>query len=287
MPADEATLSSLRAAAEAGLARLRAGGSPASAAVAAVAVLEDDPLLNAGDGSVLNADGDVETDAAVVDGTANRFAAVAALRGIANPVRAAEALLTSGAGPVLLVGDGARRFARSAGLEERDLATAEQREFWRQARAQGADPSRSAFTGRPVAGTETVGAIVVAGGRLAAASSTGGMLLKLAGRVGDAAIHGAGIYADEDVAVLCSGHGEATIELNLGLRVAERTRRGTVGDAVRWGVGAAERRKGMRGGVVAYSRATDTVAAAMNASSFPVVTATPDGHVIVAPTTPS
>lgn len=283
MPADRATLATLRAAAVAGLARLRAGGSAASAAVAAVALLEDDPRLNAGRGSVLNADGDVETDASVVDGTADRFAAVAGLRGIANPVRAAEALLASGAGPVLLVGEGARRFALGAGLEERDLVTDEQRAFWQDVRDGRAGGARSTFTGRPLSASDTVGAIVVADGRLAAAGSTGGMLMKLPGRVGDAAVLGAGIYADEDAAVLCSGHGEATIELSLALRVALRTRDGTVADAVRWGIGTAERRKDMRGGIVAYTRASDTVAAVTNASSFPVVTATADGDAVVPP----
>lgn len=107
--------------------------------------------------------------------------------------------------------------------------------------------------------------------------------MKRPGRIGDSAVHGAGIYADSDVALLCSGQGEATMELNLAIRVATRSETGTVPDALRWGVEFGQKHKGMRGGIVGYDRASDTVAAATNASSFPVVTATPDGDAVVSP----
>lgn len=285
-PHEEAVIEALREAAMAALAELAAGGSSVAAAVAAVAVLEDATALNAGTGSVLNADGEVETDAGVVDGATRRFAGVAALSGIRNPVRAASALLESSAGPVLLVGDGARRFAVAAGLAEGDLVTEEQRQFWKEMANGETGSLRSAFTGRPIPLTETVGAIVWGGpgaSGVAAAASTGGVLMKLPGRVGDSAIHGAGIYADENVALLCSGQGESTIELNLALRVATRQRADTLVDAMRWGVEMGQRLKAMVGGMVGYDRATDTVAAATNAASFPVLTATAGNEAVLVP----
>jgi beta-aspartyl-peptidase (threonine type) len=285
-PMDDAVTEALREAADASLTELAAGASAVASAVAAVTVLEDAPVLNAGTGSVLNADGVAEADAGVVDGSAHRFAGVAALSGIRNPVQAASALLGSSAGPVLLVGEGARRFALAAGLGEADLATHEQREIWRNVMTGEGAAGRSAFTGRPVPFTETVGAIVATGGAdgaLAAAASTGGVLLKLPGRVGDSAIHGAGIYADEDVAFLCSGQGEATIELNLAVRVAARDGGRTMTDAVRWGVETGQRLKGMCGGIVGYDRRSDTVAVATNAASFPVMTATASSDPTVVP----
>lgn len=282
----DAVLAALRIAAARAVAALDAGQSPVSAAVAAVSVLEDTPDLNAGLGSVLNADGIAEADAGVVDGADGRFAAVAALTGIRNPVRAAAALLDARPGPVLLAGDGARRFALQAGLEEADLVTAEQERIWRHVKDNGTGSLRSVFTGRELSLSETVGAIVAtgsAGGSIAAAASTGGVLMKLPGRVGDSAIHGAGIYADSDVAMLCSGQGEATIELNLAVRVATRIGTGTLPEALRWGVKLGQEHRGMRGGIVGYDRTSDTVAAVTNASSFPVVTATPDGDAVVSP----
>lgn len=286
---DDAVNEALHKSAASALEELAAGASAVEAAVAAVAVLEDTPSLNAGTGSVLNADGQAEADAGVVDGIGRRFAAVAALSGIRNPVRAASALLESSAGPVLLVGEGARRFAIAAGLDESDLSTAEQRQIWEEvSNGAGAVP-RSAFTGRPVSMTETVGAIVSTGPSdrvprgLAAAASTGGVLLKLPGRVGDSAIHGAGIYADENVALLCSGQGEATIELNLAVRVASRGEPGGLAEAVRWGVEMGQRLKGMRGGIVGYEPSTDTVTAATNAASFPVLTVTADSEPVLVP----
>lgn len=282
----DAVVAALRDAAGSALEALDAGQPPVDAAVAAVTVLEDTPALNAGVGSVLNADGIVEADAGVVDGADGRFAAVAALSGIRNPVRAAAALLESRVGPVLLVGDGARRFALGAGLEEAELVTAEQRRIWRDVKDNGTGSRRSPFTGRELSLSETVGAIVASGsasGSVAAAASTGGVLMKLPGRVGDSAIHGAGIYADADVALLCSGQGEATIELNLGVRVAAHRQAGAFADALRWGVELGHRHKGMRGGIVGYDRPSDTVAAVTNASSFPILSATAEGDTLVSP----
>lgn len=248
----------------------------------AVRALEEDPLFNAGFGSVLNEDGEVETDAAVVDGTNGRFAGVAALSEIRNPVSVAAALLRSSSGPVLLVGSGARRFAEILGAEAHDLRTDEQVSSWRDAR-QGRGRLVSPFTGRGAAASDTVGAIAIDDrGRIAAASSTGGVQMKMPGRVGDAAILGAGIYADAERAVLCSGLGEAAIELNLALRAAMRCEAlGDADDAVGWAVARLRERHAI-GGVVLYDRATDRVAVGHNASSFPVLEASESGTRMVA-----
>ncbi len=276
----DATLDALRRAASRGLAALEQSSSATVAAAEAVTVLEDEPSLNAGVGSVMNEDGDVEADAAVVDGTTQRFAAVAAISGFRNPVRAANALLEQSDGPVILTGDGARRHALRAGLEEADLRTPEQRRIWEQVTRHGLDAGRSLYTGRPVSLTETVGAIVVDGTAIAAAASTGGLLMKRVGRVGDCAVFGSGIYADGSTAVLCSGNGEATIELHLALRTALRLSQPD-GDAVTWAVDYAAERKALRGGVVAYDARRDRVTAAHNATSFPILSATPDEGTIV------
>lgn len=285
--ANDDVLTALRKAARTALDALREGQSPVSAAVEAVTVLEDDPLFNAGTGSVLNADGIAEADAGVVDGAESRFAGVAALSGIKNPVQAAAVLLNADVEPVLLVGEGARRFACEAGLEEAALITPEQRRTWSRIKENdGLGSARSVFTGKELPANETVGAIIgpgPTGGSIAAAASTGGVLMKLPGRVGDSAIFGAGIYADSEVAFLCSGQGEATIELNLAVRLAMSSVTTTLVGVVRSGMELGHRRKGMCGGIVGYNRRSHKVAAATNALSFPVVTATAQGENVVAP----
>ena len=211
-------LQALEEAAEVGHDVVFKGGDAVSAVEAAIRLLEDKPLFNAGLGSVLNQEGEVETDASIVDGSTGRFAGVAALTTAAHPISVAVDLLRRAPGPVLLAGEGARRFAAKTGAEERDLRTPEQVRVWERARA-GLLESASLFTGRLPATSDTVGAIVVdQQARVAAGSSTGGILLKMPGRVGDAAILGAGIYADGSHAALCSGSGEAAIELSLAHR---------------------------------------------------------------------
>jgi beta-aspartyl-peptidase (threonine type) len=188
----------LEASLTAGARVLESGGSALDAVVAAVLVLEDCPVFNAGRGSVLNAAGDVETDAAVMDGGQRTAGAVAALRGFAHPVAVARAVLRDGR-HVLLAGEGAAAFARSVGIPEVDpdaLATDFRRRQLERARA------------GDVGGT--VGAVARdVRGRLAAATSTGGMTAKRPGRVSDSAIVGAGTWADDTTcAISATGHGE-------------------------------------------------------------------------------
>lgn len=190
----------LRLALEAGWRALEAGGSALDAVTVAVAALEDDPLFNAGLGSCLTAAGTVEMDASIMDGHRRRAGSVAAVTTICNPVRLARAILDDGR-HVLLVGSGAESFARACGMATappEHFVVSRQRQRWK---------SRHDREGG------TVGAVALdTDGHLAAATSTGGLMGKLPGRVGDSAIIGAGTYADDRAgAASATGDGEAII----------------------------------------------------------------------------
>lgn len=187
------------AAASAGAEILRRGGSAVEAARVAVCILEDDPVFNAGRGSVANADGVIEMDAGIMNGATLDIGAVAAVRRIHNPIDAAAAMLD--APPILLVGSGAEAFAHRAGIAvaDRDLL------------ALGSD----------VGGLDTVGCVARdLAGHIAAATSTGGLGGTLPGRVGDAPLPGCGFYAADGIGgVSLSGDGEAIARTLLAARV--------------------------------------------------------------------
>jgi beta-aspartyl-peptidase (threonine type) len=179
----------------------------------AVVALEDDPQLNAGYGAVLTRDGTIELDAGIADGSTGDCGAVANVS-VANPVRLARRVMQDT--PHLLVaGPGAMALASDLPLLEE--TTEAQRERWARAREAGTlEPSQF---GAPEH-VDTVGAVALdSDGRLAAASSTGGVFGKLRGRVGDAPIFGAGLYASRDVAVVGTGVGELFLETLASLRV--------------------------------------------------------------------
>ncbi|MCU1432536.1 MAG: asparaginase [Actinotalea sp.] len=268
MTADEASFDVLRRA----CALAWAHDDAVDGVAAGIGALEDDPRFNAGYGSVLTSDGTVEVDAAVVDGRTGRYGAVAAVPGLRHPAAAAAELLRRD-GPVLLSGLGALTFAEGMGHVAADLRTEEQVQVWREMQA-GATPSR--FTGRaPAPSSETVGCVVVDGGAAAVGSSTGGVCGKHPGRVGDSAILGAGLWADDRCAVLCSGQGEAMITLGLARGVSHKMAEGaTVGEAVRWAVSYAAKERGAVAAVLAVGLADLTVAAAYNGASFPVMART-------------
>jgi beta-aspartyl-peptidase (threonine type) len=188
-----AALAGVRAAVAAGRRVLADGGSALDAVCAAVVVLEDDPLFNAGTGSVLTRDGMAEMDAAVMTGADLRCGGVAAITRVKNPILVARKVMEA-TPHVLLAGTGATSFARAHGFGDYDPVTrASLRRFRLRA---GASPG-------------TVGAVALdAAGRLAAATSTGGMSRKLPGRVGDSPIPGAGNYATADAAASATGNGE-------------------------------------------------------------------------------
>lgn len=192
------------AAAEAGASVLTSGGDAVEAVEAAIRVLEDDPTFNAGTGSVLNADGDVENDAAIMDGGDLRLGGVGALKGYRNPISVARRMLAEL--PTLLVGEGARAYAASIGAE--------------------AQVARAANAPVPdTACSDTVGCVARdVHGKVAAGTSTGGLPGKRVGRVGDSPLPGCGLYADNMLgAISLSGDGESISRLALGLRTLFRT----------------------------------------------------------------
>lgn len=202
----------LAAALRAGQAELLAGGPAVAAVAAAVRVLEDDPVFNAGRGAALNREGVAEHDAGIMDGRTGAFGGVSGLTAIRHPVEAAR-LVMERSGHVLMHGAGAQAFALAEGAEAADpawfIAELASRNLadWR------ADPG--------MAMRGTVGAVALdRQGRLAAATSTGGLTGKRQGRCGDAPVPGAGTWADTEVAVSCTGDGEVFLTTQLAGRIA-------------------------------------------------------------------
>jgi L-asparaginase / beta-aspartyl-peptidase len=241
--AGDAALAGCHAAARAGFDILARGGSALDAAVAAVVVLEDDPRFNAGTGSALSVDGEVECDASVMCGD-GRAGAVGALRDLKNPIEVAR-LVMERTPHVLLVGPGAAAFAVENGiapLPADALVTDQMREKWRAALV----PQQASRSGG------TVGCVACdAGGRVAAATSTGGMMLKRRGRVGDSAIIGAGTYADDGAgAASGTGVGEAFIKAVAAGLAVEAMRAGRAPEEAAREVLPVVRRYGGMGGLI-------------------------------------
>ncbi len=192
---------------------LSRGGSAMEAVEQSVRLLEDDLNFNAGRGACLNRDGEIELDASIMDGRDLAAGAVGAVKQIANPISLARAVLEARR-HVLLVGEGARRFAEETGIASCPpdaLVTARQHARWvERRRAEG----EAGGTVGAVARDRT--------GHLAAAPSTGGLPVKASGRVGDSALIGCGTYADDRVgAASCTGDGEAIIKLVLAKTALE------------------------------------------------------------------
>ncbi|MBP7864366.1 MAG: isoaspartyl peptidase/L-asparaginase [Acidobacteria bacterium] len=244
----EACEAALRDALEAGHRILRQGGTSLDAVEAAVRVLEDSPLFNAGKGSVFNADGKIEMDASIMDGRTGAAGAVAAVRHVKNPVSLARKVMENSP-HVLLAGDGAEVFAREQGVElaPEDYFFTEKR--WKQLqdikekerkekekpspdlpkeKGQGKGACENAGKGSLRGGAPdvhgTVGAVALdTHGNLAAATSTGGRVNKRFGRVGDTPIPGAGCWADNRTcAVSATGHGEFFIREVVAYDIAAR-----------------------------------------------------------------
>jgi beta-aspartyl-peptidase (threonine type) len=207
-------LESIRRTLEHGRDVMELGGSALQAIEACASILEDDPVFNAGCGSVLNENGKVEMDAAIMDGRDLSAGAVAAVENIANPVQLAR-LIMSESEHVMLISEGAMRFADHCSMErvpEDYFYTTDRVEQLRQARLQHKvmldhDDSDADSEDQKYG---TIGAIARDPlGNLAAATSTGGIVNKRMGRVGDSPIIGAGVYADnETCAVSATGFGE-------------------------------------------------------------------------------
>jgi len=205
---DAATEGAVRAAlAEAlrvGHASLAADGSALDAVTAAVMALEDAPYFNAGHGAVFTHEGINELDAAIMDGATLRAGAVAGVRRVRNPVLLARAVMEHSP-HVMLSGEGAEAFARKQGIAEVEPDYFRTERRWRELQAAHHQANRNEHVDH----FGTVGAVALdAQGRLAAATSTGGMTDKRWGRIGDSPVIGAGTYANAACAMSGTGWGE-------------------------------------------------------------------------------
>lgn len=227
----------IAAAVQAGAEVLAFGGSAFDAAIAACLVLEDDPAFNAGTGATLNIDGDAELDAAVMCGSTQRIGAVANLQRVRNPVLVARDVLLH-TDHVLLAGEGATRFARALGHAEHDVVHRDRLEahIRRLRELEEKDDAwvptlRRLLREHPGLQRQTVGAVAVdASGRCAVATSTGGVALKLAGRIGDTPVPGAGHFATRLGAAATTGRGELALRALPALRACDRLASGASAD---------------------------------------------------------
>src|SRR6201985_837646 len=204
----------------AGWAILTSGGSAIDAIEAAIVVLENDPVFDAGVGSHLNLDGKVECDAIVMNGANLRAGAAAALQRIRNPIRLARKILEE-CPHMMLVADGAERFAKTNGIslcDNKELVSDAEWNAWQRCKkdTHAAEHHRGHEQG-------TVGAVAIdARGGFFAATSTGGTCCKLPGRVGDSPLIGCGCYADAETGgVSSTGYGEAIMKIVMGKTAAD------------------------------------------------------------------
>jgi beta-aspartyl-peptidase (threonine type) len=245
----------LAAALEVGYAVLHGGGTSLDAVTQAVTVLEDNPLFNAGKGSVFTLDGHNELDASIMDGSTLNAGAVCGVTHIRNPIQLARTVMEHSEF-VMLSGEGAEEFALSRGISLVPRSYFHTVERWRQLeRIRDGDTGLSALT---ISHVGTVGAVALdGGGRLAAATSTGGMTGKRYHRIGDSPIIGAGTYADDrSCAVSATGHGEVFIRAAVAHDICSRMRFGgrTLEAAVREVVLEELAELRGEGGVVAIDR---------------------------------
>ena len=259
----------MRAAVNDGRSVLRSGRSALDAVCATVVALEDNPIFNAGTGAVLNFDGFCELDASVMESRDRRVGAVCGLQRVRNPILVARKVMEE-TDHVMLTGDGAQRFARVMGFGDHDPVTPERRADWLHKRnhvdeilGKHALRMRRFLQQHPEYAGGTVGAAAVDGeGVLAAATSTGGVTLKLVGRVGDSPVPGAGNYASPWVAASATGTGEFVLRTLATRAISDGVERGeTLDAAVRAMLGELGRAFDADVGFVAVDRHGTAVAA--------------------------
>ena len=213
---------------------LESGIDALEAVTVAVEMLEDEPLFNAGIGSVLAADGKVTMDASIMNGTDSAAGSVVNVTNIRHPIRAAKKVLEKG-WPVMLNSKGAEDFAIKQGVEvvsQNWLVTDLRKAQWQKwkdnnSRPGSTDEDDGVMLDHDGEALGTVGAVAIdSHGNLAAATSTGGMTGKPDGRIGDTPIIGAGTWADKHVAVSCTGVGEAFIRTCAAHEVSSRLQMG-------------------------------------------------------------
>jgi L-asparaginase / beta-aspartyl-peptidase len=250
-------------AADRGFKILSRGGSAVDAVQAAIVAMEDNPVFNAGRGSSLNLIGDIETDAAIMDGNTLRGAGVALLRDIKNPIKAARTVLEK-TDHVLIAGTAARELALANGLEKSDLRVRRRVKAWkeglRELRSKGfqylSRTSPEIIQHFLAESSDTVGALGRDDeGNLAAACSTGGLSLKLPGRVGDSAILGAGLYADNSSgAATATGIGEQAMRMVISKTACDLMKRDNALSAATRTIQYSTKMVGVGTGLVALDR---------------------------------
>ncbi len=248
---------SLRAIIETGADLLTKGASALDAVTECVRLLENDPLFNAGRGSVLNADGAIYCDASVMDGRGLSAGAVAGVRRVRNPVLLAR-LVMEQTPHVFLIGEGAERFGRDQGAifeEDSYFLTPDRQVQLARAKARSATTLDHAATDGKLG---TVGAVARDNaGNVAAATSTGGLVNQMFGRVGDSPVIGAGVFADNDsCAVSCTGIGEQFLRTSLA-RIASffvETQGMTATDAANAAIAYLVRKMKGSGGLIIIDR---------------------------------
>ena len=217
-----------------GYASLQDGGTSLDAVTRAVVLLEDNPLFNAGRGSVFTLDGRNEMDASIMEGRSLNAGAVCGLTRIRNPVELARAVMERSE-HVMLAGAGAEEFALSQGFSLVSQSYFSTPERWQQ--LERIRSGEIGLSGHTISHVGTVGAVALDSfGHVAAATSTGGMTGKRFQRIGDSPIIGAGTYADDrSCAVSATGHGEIFIRVAVAHDICARMRFGgrSVGEAAR------------------------------------------------------
>lgn len=265
-----------------GKAILQAGGSALDAVQAAVMFLEDCEWFNAGKGSVYTIDGTIELDASIMDGATGRAGAVAAIKGIKNPITLAKEVMDSPY--VMLVGEGAQKFAIQHGLKivpEEYFGCSLNKMILAKVRGEPIDTSWHDKYRNSAADLEsrvspetdkhgTVGAVALdMEGRLAAGTSTGGIETQIPGRVGDTGNIGAGTYADHFCAVSCTGQGEGFIKRGVAFDVSAKMRYLGIGlnEALYCVIEEELRERGVNGGAISVSK-DGTIAIHFNTDSM-------------------
>ncbi|KAM6157530.1 isoaspartyl peptidase/L-asparaginase [Rhynchocyon petersi] len=237
-------------AATAGYNVLRAGGSAVDAVEEAVVILENDPEFNAGCGSVLNENGEIEMDASIMDGNDLSTGAVSAVRCIANPIKLAR-LVMEKTPHCFLTDQGAAKFAAAMGIPqvpEQQLVT--ERNTGRLEKEKSAKAAQKPGLQLNLG---TVGAVALdCKGNVAYATSTGGIINKMAGRVGDSPCVGSGGYADNNIgAISTTGHGESILKVNLARLTLFHVEQGkTLEEAANLSLGYMKSRLKGLGGVI-------------------------------------
>jgi beta-aspartyl-peptidase (threonine type) len=249
----------------AGYGLLERGGSAMDAVEAAVAVMEDDEIFDAGRGSFLTRDGRVQLDALMMNGEDLRAGGVACVERLKNPIRAARLALEHSP-HIYFVGTGAERFAMQHGMrliDNTELIVPRERErlmAFQQAELEGAVDTT--FSGPimddpTISSHDTVGAVALDQyGHIAAGTSTGGTLSKAPGRVGDSSLIGCGCYADDaSAAVSLTGWGEPIMKLVLGKWAVDRVAAGaSPQDAATAAIDYLQARLGGHGGIILLDR---------------------------------